>query len=359
MKEANLRIKFQDTSVAPYPTNDWQLTANDSTPGGANRFSIDDIDNSRTPFTIEAGATTNSLYIDSSGDMGLGTATPAAEAHIISGDTPALRLEQDASSGFAVQTWEIGGNEAGFFVKNDTTVETLPFRVLPGAPSTSLVVDGNGDVGLGILAAEERLHIRQADGPVKFLIDGEAPTIQAERTADDVDNTVILLDLINNGQVNLRYTNNKDGTNRRWNTGVDNDDQYFISRSGTGAIEFILDSSGDVTTTGTVNGISDVNMKKDFEPVSPEDVLDKVMNLPISTWQFKKDVAGARHMGPMAQDFYAAFGLGDDERHIAYSDTAGVALSAIQGLTNYVKALEEKIAAQEERIRELEQEQNK
>ena len=57
LKENNLRIKFQDTSSsAGFPSNDWQLTANDSTSGGANYFSIDDIDGGKTPFKIEAGA---------------------------------------------------------------------------------------------------------------------------------------------------------------------------------------------------------------------------------------------------------------------------------------------------------------
>ncbi len=61
LKENNLRIKFQDTSSsASFPSNDWQITFNDSANGGANKFSIDDIDGGRTPFTIEAGAPSHS-----------------------------------------------------------------------------------------------------------------------------------------------------------------------------------------------------------------------------------------------------------------------------------------------------------
>ncbi|MEM7355480.1 MAG: hypothetical protein AAF657_32000, partial [Acidobacteriota bacterium] len=79
LKENNLRIKAQDTSnSASFPTNDWQLTFNDSSNGGANKFSIDDIDGGRTPFTIEASTPTNSLYVDSSGRIGLGTNAPVA-----------------------------------------------------------------------------------------------------------------------------------------------------------------------------------------------------------------------------------------------------------------------------------------
>ena len=57
IKENNLRIRAVDTSsTASFPSRDWQITFNDSSNGGANKFSIDDIDGGRTPFTIEAGA---------------------------------------------------------------------------------------------------------------------------------------------------------------------------------------------------------------------------------------------------------------------------------------------------------------
>ncbi len=73
IKENNLRIRAQDTSsTSSFPSNDWQITFNDSSNGGANKFSIDDIDGGRTPFTIEAGAPSNSLYVDDGGRLGLG-----------------------------------------------------------------------------------------------------------------------------------------------------------------------------------------------------------------------------------------------------------------------------------------------
>ena len=56
LKENNTRIKFEDTSVGTFPTNDWQLTANDSASGGASKFSIEDITGAKVPFTITAGA---------------------------------------------------------------------------------------------------------------------------------------------------------------------------------------------------------------------------------------------------------------------------------------------------------------
>ena len=77
-----------------------------------------------------------------------------------------------------------------------------------------------------------------------------------------------------------------------------------------------------------------------------------MLELPITSWSFKGDDAAARHMGPMAQDFFQAFGLGVDELHISTLDANGVALAAIQGLKSESDA---QIQALETRLAELEQ----
>ncbi len=95
---------------------------------------------------------------------------------------------------------------------------------------------------------------------------------------------------------------------------------------------------GTVTATA-FNPPSDRNLKENFVAVSSRDVLEKVAGLSISRWNFKGDTA-TLHVGPMAQDFHAAFGLGTDDRHIATVDADGVALAAIQGLNQKVEARE-------------------
>jgi hypothetical protein len=160
-KEHNLRIKFDDTStIGSFPRNDWQLTANSSANGGASKFSIDDITNSRTPFTVEANARSNSLYVDDGGRIGIRTSTPALEIHVVDGDTPGLRLQQDSSAGFAPQTWDVSGNETNFFVRDATNGSQLPFKIRPGADSNSLVIDGDGDIGIGVGTPSFPLHLR-------------------------------------------------------------------------------------------------------------------------------------------------------------------------------------------------------
>jgi len=159
LKENNLRIRFQDTSnSSSFPTNDWQITVNDSTNGGANRFSIDDIDGGRTPFTLEAGAPSHSLYVDDEGLVGLGTNQPVREMHIKDSNIPTIRLEQDGSWGFSPQTWDVGGYEVKFFIRDETN-DSLPFQVVPGAPTNSIFVASSGRVGLGTELPVATLHV--------------------------------------------------------------------------------------------------------------------------------------------------------------------------------------------------------
>ncbi|MDF0598926.1 hypothetical protein, partial [Psychromarinibacter halotolerans] len=172
LKENNLRIRFDDTSNSgSFPNVDWQLTINETANGGLNKFSIDDITNNRTPFTVEAAAPTHSLYIDDGGRIGLGTASPVVEMHIVDGDSPTLRLQQDGSSGFTPQTWDVAGNEANFFIRDVTGGSRLPFKIKPGAPTDALFVAADGDIGLGVTNPEDNLHIYDNDGTASLRLD--------------------------------------------------------------------------------------------------------------------------------------------------------------------------------------------
>jgi hypothetical protein len=162
LKDENNRIKFDDSSTAlGFPANDWQLTANDSASGGASKFSIEDVTGAKVPFTITAGATTNSIFVDSTGRVGLRTSTPVLDLHANTSNTPAIRLEQNNSGGFTAQTWDIGSNEANFFVRDLTGGSLLSFRIRPGAPTSSLDISSNGNVGLGTASPKSRLDVKQ------------------------------------------------------------------------------------------------------------------------------------------------------------------------------------------------------
>jgi predicted nucleic acid-binding Zn ribbon protein len=86
--------------------------------------------------------------------------------------------------------------------------------------------------------------------------------------------------------------------------------------------------------------MSDRNAKTDLRAVDPGAILARVVALDITTWRYRKDAADVRHLGPMAQDFKAAFGLWDTDRMIFPLDAAGVSLAAIQGLHRRLVAAE-------------------
>jgi hypothetical protein len=103
--------------------------------------------------------------------------------------------------------------------------------------------------------------------------------------------------------------------------------------------------------SGSWDCTSDRNTKEDFAPVDRQALLRRLAGIPITTWRYKAERENVRHLGPTAQDFRAAFGLGGDERHISGVDADGVALAAIQALYRENQALKARVTALERRNR--------
>ncbi|MDQ2972503.1 MAG: hypothetical protein M3R20_05940, partial [Pseudomonadota bacterium] len=272
LKENNTRIKFMDTSVSPGFTNhSWQLTANESTNGGLEKFSIEDITAATIPFTVLGSAPSNALFVDASGHVGLRTAGPQLDLHIYTNNTPAIRLDQNSSGGYTAQTWDIGANEANFFVRDTTGGSHLPFRIRPGAPTSSIDIAASGNVGVGTSSPAAK-----------------------------------------------------------------------------------LDVMGDMLVHGTISQLSSRTAKEHFAAIDGKLVLAKLDALPISTWNYRGADAGDRHLGPVAEDFHAAFGLGPSDHFVAPNDVAGVALASVKALQQEVRERDQRIEALESRLGELE-----
>lgn len=117
-------------------------------------------------------------------------------------------------------------------------------------------------------------------------------------------------------------------------------------------------NNGDVNVRG-VNLTTDKNSKENFSSVDTLEILDKLASIPIQSWNYKDDTSNERHIGPTAQDFYGVFELNEeDNKHISTVDLQGVALAAIQGLNEKLKAendeLHKKLANLEARLSALE-----
>jgi hypothetical protein len=136
-------------------------------------------------------------------------------------------------------------------------------------------------------------------------------------------------------------------------------DNTFTVRA-PGGIRFYFDAGdGYCQLSGTNNwqcsAGSDRDTKTDVVSVSSGEVLERLSQVPIHTWAYRA-VPGVRHIGPMAQDFSAAFGVGEDDKHINTLDADGVALAAIQGLYRLLQEKDRQIAALEARMAALEAE---
>jgi len=227
LKENNIRINVEDTSSsASFPGNDWRLVFNDSANGGSNYFAVEDSTAGKTAFKVEAAAPSNTLVVESTGDVGIGTANPVVKLHTVDGDSPTLRLEQNGSSGFTPQTWDIAGNETNFFIRDATNGSKLPFKIRPNAPTGSIDITANG---------------------VKI------PTISGSALIQDTNATKAgrtLLTLSNNGNPEIHLNN----TSRDIDFKISGGDNLVIKKSESGVDTAIVNisNSGDITIQGDV-----------------------------------------------------------------------------------------------------------
>jgi hypothetical protein len=312
-------IELRDTNNAG---NFWNIGANAITPS----FRITDFDNGTTPFKISNAARENSFVIgETTGFIGLGTLNPEAPLHLAPIDTNVPFIQFESST----QDWDLFGNN-GQFGLLDATAGTAPFVIEQGAPTSTLVIDDNGKVGIGTAAPDYPLHVKRSDGTAQFRV---------EETSTGA------------GNLSLMFLDNAGGRARLQMKGAGNAAQtgdWSISAGDTFVLQervaafnvMIVDQAGNMTVGGALTQNSDKNAKMAILPVDPDEILAKVAALPISAWTYKNDAeSGIRHIGPMAQDFYAAFETGAGPTGISTIDTSGVALAAIKALAEENKAL--------------------
>lgn len=328
LKENNTRLQFNDTSVGEFPSNNWQIRANSTVSGGTNFLGIVDqgpdgeSETGTIVFQVEAGAPADSLFVDNTGRIGLRTNAPVLDIHTATSNTPGLRLEQNGSGGFTPQTWDVAGNEANFFVRDVTNGSRLPFRILPNAPSNSLVVQGTtGNVGVGILSPTAGLHVNRSAGAFSNVM-------------ELTNNSGVGFILHNTTRNRVYMSVNNPGTNFTLN--FDDGDGPEFSVSETGAL------TGVTSCTGC-SPPSDRNLKENFGPVDRDTVLKGLLGLDVSSWNYKSFSSTERHIGPMSQDFFGAFGVGNDVT-LNPVDTFGVTAAAIQALSSQVSELQKLVA---------------
>lgn len=331
LKENNLRIHFDDTSSsAGFPANDWRFIANGSNSGDASFLAIEDSTAGRNIFVAEAGAPSNSLVVDSTGRIGIQQAAPVLDVHVTTGNTPAVRLEQTSASGFTAQTWDIGANEANFFVRDITGGSKLSFRIRPGAPTSSIDISASGNVGIGTASPQRLLHLTSSSGnaAIQFTTNLAKSWHIANSTND--------LNFSETSVADARLFLKAGG-----NVGIacNNPAAKFVVASG----------SGCSTPTSSLNPgdaqftvASSRTFKENIAPVTVPDVLDRIEKVGVYNYDY---IDGPKdRLGMIAEDFHEVFGRGD-EKYINGGDVQVALWLAVQQLTAQNKALSERIDA--------------
>jgi hypothetical protein len=270
LKENNTRIQFDDTSTAAgFPTNNWQIRANSSASGGDSFLGFVDqgaSGNSETGtvvLQVNAGAPANSVKVASNGKVGFRTATPVLDLHITTGDTPAHRLEQTNASGFTAQTWDIAGNEANFFVRDVTGGSRLPFRIRPGAPTSSIDINASGLVGVGTASPQVNLDVRGSNSKIQVGTE-TALFLGPTQTGLGISNgTEKFLTVVQTGGGFF-------GTISNHPLGLVANNNTRVTISGAGAVQFNTYGAGTLVTdaSGNITASSDERIKKDIRPFS-------------------------------------------------------------------------------------------
>jgi hypothetical protein len=133
----------------------------------------------------------------------------------------------------------------------------------------------------------------------------------------------------------------------------------------TGGAKFVTAIDGSGAQTAGVrllagdtawSSISDKNAKKNFQPVDSKVVLEKLAAIPVQNWNYKWEAdTEPPHLGPMAQDFKAAFYPGRDDKSISTLEFDGVELAAIQGLNQKLNERDAEIQQLKQSVLELKQ----
>lgn len=322
LKENNLRLYFEDTSnTSSFPANDWRLVANDTANGGANYFSIEDSTAGNKIFMVKAGAPAHSLYVDDYGRVGLGTSVPSTELHLLDGDSPTCRLEQDTSEGWGAQVWDILGNETNFFIRDVTNGSQTPFRIQPGAPTNNLCLKSDGKVGIGTWSPAYKVEVQTT---------GENCALVVNRTDGAINYVNATATYANFGSVNNFPT--RIMANGTWRLTLNTDNSLSMV------------SGASCTTGGVWTNASSIELKENISSLSSTEAQATLEALNPVKFNYKAD-KDENHVGFIAEEV---------PELVASKDRKGMsAMDVVAILTRVMQEQQKTIAGLKQEIAEL------
>lgn len=284
------------------------------------RFEISENSGNDNAFTIEPGTQPNALHLNGI-TVGMGTDSPQDLLHINSpGNAARIRLQN------TVNTYQLAtGETSGFRITENGTTQ---FQIMPGAPTNSMRITSDGNVGLGTNSPQHTVHAVSNGGLAQIRV-----------TETNGSNGLTMFAIENSGHPRFRLRNSSLNSNWDFRTaGSGSSEQFQITNisDGQSNFPFRLFKNGDLEVEGdvTANGVlltSTREAKTDFAPLDVNDVLDRLATLEISQWRYKHEDESTVHFGPVAEEFHEIFGLSDG-KHLNMIDTNGITFAAIQAL---------------------------
>lgn len=192
----------------------------------------------------------------------------------------------------------------------------------PLVAQDALYVAPSGNVGIGTTSPVAPLHIVRNSGALANM-----------------------LRLTNNGGIQF-LLDRTDGNDWQFsNFGA----SFEISVPGSPVGQLNLAANGDLRISNRVfaNNIqltSSRELKQNFSPIDGREILARLSTMPVLEWSFRSDPAKQRHIGPVAEDFQAAFGLGQEGSSLSLTDVSGVTLAAVKALDEEIRKRDERIA---------------
>ena len=298
------------------------------TSGGANIVDVSDT----APLSLviqsdgDVDIASGDVFVDTStGRLGIDTSLPQEDIHIDNGSSPEVRFDSGTVEyDVGVQANGDGGDFAINIGANNGSNPT-------GAVFN--IEDATGYVGIWEKNPDAVLDVKGPNGVAQIRIED---TAGANNTVGTVINN------INNGPASMRFHDSFNNETLIFRT-TQSGGIAFDNPGTVGEIEFAVEKggrakfTGDVLVDGVVVHSSSRTLKENFKPVDAKEALDKVNALEISQWNYIKTGDEVQHIGPIAEEFYEAFKLGDTRKGISSVDSAGVALLAIQGLSQQLQ----------------------
>ena len=320
------------------------------------------------------------------GNLGIGISPMQGKGYRTSWDS----YKGAFRSGYADAEWDDAN--VGFFSwaggSNSTAIGlyALAFGDTNSAESTSSIVFGSGNqvkgaagfsagagnrvcdtygVALGNNAKSGGPLINGKCDPDSFNIHGLAAVAIGYNVTADQDHTTAMGKFASNNGFTGTFVWSDGSATQSADTFRNTANNEFAARA-TGGFRFRTNLAGTTgcnlpAGSGVFNCTSSRTTKENFANVDGEAVLASLRNLPVTTWNYRSEGSQSRHMGPMAEDFYAAFGLGTSNATIGVQDLAGISIAAVKALeerTAQVQELSERVKMLEERLARLEGSRN-